>query len=257
MLTVLSTLTNLQYLWLGFESRSRPDWASRRPPTRSLLPVLMYFSFNGVSEYLDNLMARIDAPRLKDLDITFFNQIVFDTPRLIQFIGRTPMLKLFEKTRVVFRDCAARVKISSQTPNYGELEVEILCRESDWQVSSLEQVRTSCLPPLSTLEDLYIDENSYSPPDWKDNIENTLWLGLLHHCEESLFIQENCATYRASPARARWGRTAEMLPTLQNIFVEFQPPRACPGKHWTFRCRATGHQSPYSYYLPGKKVERG
>ena len=125
----------------------------------------MYFSFNGVSEYLDNLMARIDAPRLKDLDITFFNQIVFDTPRLIQFIGRTPMLKLFEKTRVVFRDCAARVKISSQTPNYGELEVEILCRESDWQVLSLEQVRTSCLPPLSTLEDLYIDENSYSPPD--------------------------------------------------------------------------------------------
>ena len=125
----------------------------------------MYFSFNEVSEYLDNLMARIDAPRLKDLDITFFNQIVFDTPRLIQFIGRTPMLKLLEKARVVFRDRAARVKISSQTPNYGELEVEILCRESDWQVSSLEQVRTSCLPPLSTLEDLYIDENSYSPPD--------------------------------------------------------------------------------------------
>jgi hypothetical protein len=75
----------------------------------------MYFSFNGVSEYLDNLVARIDAPRLKDLDITFFNQIVFDTPRLIQFIGRTPMLKLFEKARVVFRDRAVRVKISSDT----------------------------------------------------------------------------------------------------------------------------------------------
>ena len=170
-LTVLSALTNLQYLWLGFESpQSRPDWASRRPPKRSLLPVLTYFSFNGVSEYLDNLVERVDAPRLKDLDITFFNQIVFDTPRLVQFISRTPILK-FEKARVVFWDRAARVKISS---NYGELEVEILCRESDWQVSSLEQVCTSCLPPLSTLEDLYIDENSFAPPDWKDSIENTL-----------------------------------------------------------------------------------
>jgi hypothetical protein len=37
----------------------------------------------------------------------------------------------FEKARVVFWDRAARVKISSQTPNY-ELEVEILSRESDW-----------------------------------------------------------------------------------------------------------------------------
>jgi hypothetical protein len=79
MATVLSTLTNLQYLWLEFQSpRSRPDWASRHPPTRSLLPVLTYFSFNGVSEYLDNLVARIGAPRLNDLDVTFFNQIVFD-----------------------------------------------------------------------------------------------------------------------------------------------------------------------------------
>jgi hypothetical protein len=84
MLTVLSALTNLQYLWLGFESpQSRPDWASRRPPKRSLLPVLTYFSFNGVSEYLDNLVECVDAPRLKDLDIPFFNQMVFDTPRLL------------------------------------------------------------------------------------------------------------------------------------------------------------------------------
>jgi hypothetical protein len=77
--TALSTLTAIRSLSLGFESpRSFPDRESRRPPpTHSAFP---YFSFKGVGEYLDDLLPRIDAPRLQYLVITFFNQIVFDTP---------------------------------------------------------------------------------------------------------------------------------------------------------------------------------
>jgi hypothetical protein len=50
MVTALSTLTSLAALHLDFQSpRSRPDWASRRPPTptRSILPVLTNFLFKG------------------------------------------------------------------------------------------------------------------------------------------------------------------------------------------------------------------
>ena len=89
----LSTLTSLESLWLQFESpRSCPDQASRRPSpkTRSVLPGLTDFNFKGVSEYLDDLVARIDAPQLNSLDITFFNDIVFDTPQLVRFISHTP-----------------------------------------------------------------------------------------------------------------------------------------------------------------------
>ena len=89
MVAALSTLTSLSNLWLGFESpRSCPDQASRRPPpkTRSALPVLTYFFFKGVSEYLDDLVACIDAPQLNILHIFFFNDIVFDTPQLVRFI---------------------------------------------------------------------------------------------------------------------------------------------------------------------------
>ena len=60
MVAALSTLTRLENLSLGFESpRSFPDRASRRPPpkTRSVLPILTRFSFKGVSEYLDELVA--------------------------------------------------------------------------------------------------------------------------------------------------------------------------------------------------------
>ena len=103
--TALSMLTSLGILQLEFQSpRSRPHPSSRHlpPPTRFVLPVLTIFLFKGVSEYLDDLVARIDAPRLNSLDITLFNQIVFDTPQLIQFISRTPAMKALEKARFTF-----------------------------------------------------------------------------------------------------------------------------------------------------------
>ena len=70
MVTCLSVLTRLEILVIGFESpRSRPDRKSRRPPppTRTLLPVLTEFHFRGHEKYLEDLVARIDAPLLDNL----------------------------------------------------------------------------------------------------------------------------------------------------------------------------------------------
>jgi hypothetical protein len=229
MVTVLSTLTSLERLSLEFESpRSRPDWASRHPPprTRSVLPALTFFLFKGVCEYLENLMTRTDAPRLKELDITLFNQIVFDMPQFIQFIRRTPTLETFDKAQVVFEYRDAGVHLSSsQTsgPGYGTLNVGIPCMEFDWQVSSMEQVCTLCLPPLSTLEDLYIYESSHSQPVWQDNIENTLWLELLQPfpAVKNLYLSKEF-TRRIVPSlqELTGGRSTQVLPTLENIFLQ-------------------------------------
>ncbi len=51
---------------------------------------------------------------------------------------------------------------------------------SDWQLSSLEQVCTSSLPPLITVENLCIYEHRYLRPHWQGDIENELWLELLY-----------------------------------------------------------------------------
>ena len=228
MLNALSTLTSLVALHLDFQSpRSGPDWTSRRlpPPTRSILPFLTNVLFKGVSEYLEDIAARIDAPRLKYLDITLFNQILFDIPQFIQFISRTPTLKTLEKARIAFADGAARINLSSQTSGFGELTVKIQCRELDWQVSSLEQVCTSCLPPLSTLQDLYIymDKVGY----WRDNVENTLWLELLHPfmAVKNLQLSKQVAPRIVPALRELVGsRATEVLPSLQNIFLEGLDP---------------------------------
>jgi hypothetical protein len=223
--TALSTLTSLRSLRLGFLTpRSHPNRAIRRPPpqTRAVLPVLTGISFKGVYEYLEDLVARIDAP-LVSLSITFFNDIVFNTPQFVQFIGRTPMLKPLEVASVVFWDDAACINFSSHPFSYPPLNVRILCSQLDWQVSSLEQVCTSCLPPLSTSEDLYIYRDKDSSSRLQDNIENTDWLELLRPftAVKNLYLSEEFASH-IMPALQELvgGRTEEVLPALQDIFLE-------------------------------------
>ena len=225
MVTVLSTLTSLYSLTLEFESpRSCPDQASRHPPpsTRSVLPILTGVSFKGVTEYLEDLVACIDAPRLNNLRITFFNDIAFDTPQLIQFVARTAISGEPIKAYIVLMDVTARIRSLFPASLPWELTVTISCRGLGWQLSSLEQVCTSCLPLLST-EDLYIYEGQRSPPDWKDDIENGLWLQLLNPftAVKNLYLSEKFAL-RIGPALQELveGRTTEVFPALQNIFLE-------------------------------------
>ena len=227
MVTTLSLLTSLTRLTLTFESpRSCPDRESRRPSpsTRPVFSALSGFRFCGVSEYLEGLVACIDAPQLNVLYITFFNDIVFDTPQLIQFIGRTPLPRELEKAHLIFWDHGAEVDFSRKFGyEFGGFRVEISCRGSDWQVSNLEQVCTSCLRPSSKLEDLYIHEAPYGKTDWKDNVENGLWLELLQPftAVKNLYLSEEFAIHIAPTLQELVGdRTTEVLPALQNIFLK-------------------------------------
>ena len=148
-------------------------------------------------------MAFINTPQLNSLSITFFNDIVFDTPQFIQFISHTPKLRILEKAHITLFHSVANLDFSLQKDDYKILEVEILCRGLDWQVSSLEQICTLCLPPLSMLNDLYIYDHRDSQLYWKDNIENGLGLELLrpfigvkNHC-----LLKNLEAHILSPAR--------------------------------------------------------
>ena len=204
-------------------------------------------------------MARINAPQLNRLCITFFNQIVFDTRQFIRFVNRTPTFKAVERGHLTFGDDGARVKlssVSSLTPLLGRLSVKIPCRELDRQVSSLEQVFTSSLRPLSTLEDLYIHKVLYSRLHWHDDIDNALWLDLLRPffaVKESLHVQDICATYRACPTGARWGQDDRSVAHPAEYILGGTPGiGTCPGGHSAVRFRATGNQSPCSRFYLGE-----
>ncbi len=62
--TCLSMLKGLEHIGVGFQSvNSFPSLTNRSPPplTRAVLPALKTFVFEGVSEYSEDLIARIDA----------------------------------------------------------------------------------------------------------------------------------------------------------------------------------------------------
>jgi hypothetical protein len=226
MVALISALSSLETLLLRFRSpQSRPDWESRRwpPSKRSVIPALDYFRFKGVIEYLEDLVTFIDAPQLNTLDITFFNQIDFDFPRLAQFINRTPTIRTLDEAHVRFNDNFAYVGL----PWSRTLEIAISCREPDWQLSSIEQVCNSSLHPISTVEVLYI-EHKYLQPVWKnDAIENTLWLQLLlpFTAVKDLYLSREFAPGIAAALQELVGaRITDVLPSLQNIFMEGLEP---------------------------------
>ena len=225
MVTCLSALTSLERPSLGFQSpQSYPNGESRRPPppTRSILPTLTYFQFRGVCEYLDHFVARIDTPRLRNLHITFFNQIDFDTPQLAQFISRTPMLNGPDEAHVIFHHEMVIIRflsLSSTSGSHAEFHVEISCCGSEWQLSSLTQVCTLCLPPLSTVGILRI-EHLLSPNRWENGIEDAEWLNFLRPFEgaKRLYLSSIFTSGVGSSLKGLIGdRIMEVLPTLQII----------------------------------------
>jgi hypothetical protein len=226
MVAGLSVLTRLESLFIGFESpQCRPDGRTRRPPiqTRTVFPVLTELWFKGANEYLENLMARIDAPLLEKLGITFFHQLIFDTSQLTRFISRAPKFKSPDEARVVFSNWDVSLTLP-QTLNKA-LEFGISCRQSDWQLSSAAQVfgsffRQSLVPAV---EHLYILENGFSRLHWQDDIENSQWLELLHSftAVKSLYISSEFMP-RIAPALQELvaERVTEVLPVLQTLFLE-------------------------------------
>ena len=225
MVTALSALTRLEVLRIGFESpRSHPDRKVRRlpPRTRTVLPVLTQLWFNGASEYLEDLVARIDVPRLDKLKITFFHQLIFDCPQLTQFVSRTPAFKAHNEARVEFSCWDVMVTLPQKLGGF--LKLGSSCKQSDRQLSYLAQV---CNSPLTralvpTVEHLHI-RSGYWRPDWQDDIESGQWLDLFRPfaATKELYISSEF-TPRIAPALKELigDGVIEVLPALQTLFLE-------------------------------------
>ena len=228
--TCLSVLTRLEYLAIKFESpRSYPERKGRRSP-RTLLPVLGEFTFGGVVEYLEDLVARIDAPLLFNFDISLFHQLILDTPQLTelcQFIGRTPKLKTRHKADLRFSNESAYVALESQEAT---VCLGMSCRHSYWQLSFLTQIcslsSSQGFISRAAVESIYILEDEYLPPRWYDDIEGSQWLELLRPftAAKTLNISRDFTPCFAPALQELVGeRATEVLPALETLLLEETP----------------------------------
>lgn len=221
MVACLSRLTSLKELDLSF--RSRPDQKSQEPPpTRTLLPALTDLCFDGASDYLEDFVARIDAPLLNRMAIDFFHQVRFDTPQLAQFVSRIPHFRARDEARVMFSD--DQVSFTLPGPFDQGLDLEVRCEQLELQLAFVTQACSSSLPQalVTTVKRFYI---WYWPDDQPDNAEDNKWLELLRPFNkvESLYLSRGLVPCFASIFQGLAGdseRVTKELPDLQQIFVE-------------------------------------
>jgi hypothetical protein len=239
MVTGLSALTRLENRVIIYYSPrdnpgsplNRPYWKSRRPPppTRTILPVLTKLQFEGVDEYLEDLVARIDVPLLNDLEITFPHQLIYNTSQLIHFINRTPKFKKHDEARVFLPGYDLSVTLPQTFDGRIKLGVERSGIPSYQHLSSLVQVCSSFFPQtfIRTVEHLHIGVNGPSPLPWLVNIKSSQWLEVLR-----LFpaVKDLYITQRIAPRIARAlrdlvrERVTEVLPSLQTLYLEEPGP---------------------------------
>jgi hypothetical protein len=233
MVTSMATLTRLSSLYISFDSpASLPDWRTqhRRPPplTRAILPALAVFWFNGVSEYLEDLVARINAPILDTVDITLFNQLVFHTQQLGQFIGNVPIFMSYTKAKMVLTSTHFTINCSSiESDGLSlqslELKIPSIGSEGHLQVSSMAQICSQLSFLISRIERLYIEEPSGRLTTFQLNIDNTQWLELFHSftAVQALYLPSRI---RSPIMSALQGLSEEsvtdIFPALVDLYIE-------------------------------------
>ena len=224
--TSLAMLAKLRSLTIVFESpQSHLDFESRRLPplTRSILPALGYLVIKGICEDLEDFSARIDAPLLYAIRITFLDQLINAQPinaqQLSQFIGRTPNFKTFEEAHITCCYTNVTVELDPSFSRFIELEI------SSAYFSYMEpSILMSSLPPLPTVERLYFHAVGLTP-NLKEIwcIKNTQWLDLSHSftaLKELHFSRKFASTIMPMLQAALVGeRVTDVLPALRHIFL--------------------------------------
>ncbi|KAI0247758.1 hypothetical protein BJV78DRAFT_1355312 [Lactifluus subvellereus] len=236
MVACLSALTNLKSFVLGFQSpSSRPDWGIQCPPplTRVDLPALAALSFQGVSEYAEDFLVRINTPVLTTIDIEFFNRVIFDIPQLFEFVNRTEALGSAKRAELFFTKGSACLHVYHPDSHqgrgpygHGGTSVRVRCHPLDWKISFLVQICSQLLPHLSSVERLDIQCDVIDPLDGQDNVDYRQWLEIFRPfiAVQSLHILGLDELVAPALQELTGVRVMEVLPALRSFFLTDPDP---------------------------------
>ena len=177
----LSGMTQLRSLTLHLTTFPR-NWSFLGfPPSsegRILLPALTNLKYQGTSKYLDNLVARIDAAHLGDIDITLFSEPTMDASQIGRFIERIEMQMSLNKAEVKTSPHAISISLTdSSTSESAPLRLKISCNRMDWQLSCMAQVCHQLSPLLLHVSDVGIDTTK--PSSGHRHVDGEQWLELV------------------------------------------------------------------------------
>jgi hypothetical protein len=227
LLTRLSFMPQLEKLEIGFYSPLPNRDVERQPLdtpiiTHVTLPNLRMFLINGVSAYLEGLLAQIRAPVLSELDIMLFNQLTFTLPRLLLFMGTSEENLGFSAVKLAFRNNDAQlVAFRLEERKSYPFRLQIMCRHLDWQVSSAAQILNTLQPILSGVEKLtLIYGEHYRSSEWHNEVDRTQWHQLLRPFSnlKTLYVENGLVGKLARSLHTDDGDPPpELLPNLEKV----------------------------------------
>jgi hypothetical protein len=244
MVACLTGLPRLQSLIIDFRSASsRPDQIPS-PVIRIFLPELTSFEFRGTGEYLEELISRIDSPRLNQIHIRYSHQpFVSQVTQLFQFIHRSedPKLTSLKHADLAIPDLQAFFEVYSCSARYpgsgrghGQVSVSIPCQGFDGQLSYILQVFSQLSALFSRVVHLKLSPSRHGA--------NNEWLHLFRQFSaiRTLQVHGRFARQIAHVLESVTGEmAAEVLPVLDSIYIVKQPV-SCVEKFLAAR-RLSGH----------------
>jgi hypothetical protein len=149
----------------------------REPSTLAGLLALKCLEFQGVSAYLEGLLARISTPRLERFNISLFPQLTFTLPRLSHVTKTIERLRRPIASVVFNRECVSFIVGSRQ---FGDVtfDLKVGFKHFDWQLTTATQICGVLEPMLSVAEDVTLQFDNL-PSDWRNVIDDTGWRELL------------------------------------------------------------------------------
>jgi len=175
----LAALPILKEFSVGFcwqAPESRPD--PRNPPSQTpvVLSALTSFRFEGVSEYLEDFVARIDTPLLDNVHIVFFIHHIFHVQRLCGLMIHSKVFKPLEQAFIGLHSWTLRITLGS--PTHPSFFLGIKCHTTLWRISMMAQLCNDLSPLLSHVERLEVCGNPCPAPAFPGDMESAQWLKL-------------------------------------------------------------------------------
>ena len=210
----LSRLVQLRSLSLHFLSTS--DHAAISPPSlnRVVLPALTRLKYRGIARDLEDLMVRIDAPHLKDIEITFSHESITNLSKNIGFISR--LHKSHRQVHILSSQNAISVSLT-QPKGPTRIKFRSFCKSFSLQLSLLDQI--SAL--LFGVEDLHINVTRQSRQ--KASSYTGRWLKLLNLFSGVKWLHV-AGNFSTDIVRVLFSA----LPALHCLYIQQPGPRQVP-----------------------------
>ena len=220
----LSGMAQLRSLSLRFLPTTDHIAVSLPSRKRVVFPALNRLNFRGTAKYLEDLVARIDAPCLGDIEVTFFNESSSDFSKLSELIDRIEIPKTHSRADILCSEGAISISLT-QPGGPTRLKFQLFCEPLALQLSSLSRICIHSSALLFAVEDLHISATRQSRVEdsggWLDPINSFTGVKCLH-------VSGNISIDIIRALQLPDKQHQNVIPALQKLYIPQPGPRHAP-----------------------------